>query len=46
MFPFCQYIICSGNLSLSKIIGGAHTIASFYSVKLCVINSIYLSGIY
>ena len=34
---FRRYIICWGNLSLSKIIGGGapRTAASFYSAKLC-----------
>ena len=37
-FLFRRYIICWGNLSLSKIIGGGPpcTAASFYSAKLCI----------
>ena len=42
-FPFRRYIICWGNLSLSKIIGGGggghpRTAASFYSAKLCIVT--------
>ena len=39
-FSFRRYIICWGNLSLSKIIGGGggapRTAASFYSANMCI----------
>ena len=47
-FSFRQYIICWGNLSLSKIIGGGgggggapRTAASFYSANMCIFFQSY-----